>query len=188
MRQKYTTPHLGARSCPYTILLSLGSDSELSLPIWLTPSPRVWPQTNGHRRFHKTMLYEFYRIVFCKEVYATIDGLQADLGLWMREFNDIRLHEGKWCFGKTPIQKPSLTRCRCRAKKRSRRATQPEVRTASSRRLSDQSRMSRIYDHGSKDFWATLPFALGRMRLCHSRMMFIRAYPRETQEMVFDAH
>ena len=26
------------------------------------------------------------------------------------------------------------------------------------------------------------------MRLCHSRMMFCRAYPRETQEMVFDAH
>jgi transposase len=25
------------------------------------------------------------------------------------------------------------------------------------------------------------------MRLCHSRMMFCRAY-RETQEMVFDAH
>ena len=26
------------------------------------------------------------------------------------------------------------------------------------------------------------------MRLCHSRMLFVRAYPRETQEMVFDAH
>jgi transposase len=26
------------------------------------------------------------------------------------------------------------------------------------------------------------------VRLCHSRMMFVRAYPRETQEMVFDAH
>ena len=26
------------------------------------------------------------------------------------------------------------------------------------------------------------------MRLCHSRMPFVRAYPRETQEMVFDAH
>ena len=25
-------------------------------------------------------------------------------------------------------------------------------------------------------------------RLCHSRMMVVRAYPRETQEMVFDAH
>ena len=26
------------------------------------------------------------------------------------------------------------------------------------------------------------------VRLCHSRMLFVRAYPRETQEMVFDAH
>src|SRR5258705_10968413 len=26
------------------------------------------------------------------------------------------------------------------------------------------------------------------VRLCHSRMMFVRCYPRETQEMVFDAH
>jgi transposase len=29
---------------------------------------------------------------------------------------------------------------------------------------------------------------VAHMRLCHSRMPFIRAYPRETQEMVFDAH
>src|SRR5436190_10449058 len=26
------------------------------------------------------------------------------------------------------------------------------------------------------------------MRLCHSRMPFIQAYPREAQEMLFDAH
>ena len=29
---------------------------------------------------------------------------------------------------------------------------------------------------------------VAHVRLCHSRMMFVRAYPRETQEMVFDAH
>src|ERR1700690_3560580 len=29
---------------------------------------------------------------------------------------------------------------------------------------------------------------VSHLRLCHSRMMFVRAYPRETQEMVFDAH
>ena len=30
---------------------------------------------------------------------------------------------------------------------------------------------------------------MGRLgRLCHSRMLFVRAYPRESQEMVFDAH
>ena len=29
---------------------------------------------------------------------------------------------------------------------------------------------------------------VAHMRLCHSRMPYIRAYPRESQEMVFDAH
>lgn len=63
------------------------------------------PQTNGIvERFHKTMLDEFYRIAFRKKVYATIDELQADLDLWMREFNELRPHQGKWCFGKTPMQ------------------------------------------------------------------------------------
>ncbi len=63
------------------------------------------PQTNGIvERFHKTMLDEFYRIAFRKKVCATIDELQADLNLWMREFNEVRPHQGKWCFGKTPMQ------------------------------------------------------------------------------------
>jgi hypothetical protein len=35
---------------------------------------------------------------------------------------------------------------------------------------------------------ATVTVKVAHMRLCHSRMMFVRAYPRETQEMVFDAH
>jgi transposase len=34
----------------------------------------------------------------------------------------------------------------------------------------------------------TVIVKVAHMRLCHSRMMFCRAYPRETQEMVFDAH
>ena len=35
---------------------------------------------------------------------------------------------------------------------------------------------------------ATMTVKVAHLRLCHSRMMFVRAYPRETQEMVFDAH
>jgi transposase InsO family protein len=58
------------------------------------------PRTNGIvERFHKTMLDEFYRIAFRKKAYATIDELQADLDAWMREFNEIRPHQWKWCFG-----------------------------------------------------------------------------------------
>src|SRR5712671_7128258 len=34
----------------------------------------------------------------------------------------------------------------------------------------------------------TVTVKLAHVRLCHSRMLFVRAYPRETQEMVFDAH
>jgi transposase len=34
----------------------------------------------------------------------------------------------------------------------------------------------------------TVTVKVAHMRLCHSRMMVVRAYPRESQEMVFDAH
>ena len=34
----------------------------------------------------------------------------------------------------------------------------------------------------------TMTVKVAHVRLCHSRMFFVRAYPRETQEMVFDAH
>jgi transposase len=34
----------------------------------------------------------------------------------------------------------------------------------------------------------TVIVKVAHMRLCHSRMPFVRAYPRESQEMVFDAH
>ena len=34
----------------------------------------------------------------------------------------------------------------------------------------------------------TMTVKVAHVRLCHSRKLFVRAYPRETQEMVFDAH
>jgi transposase len=34
----------------------------------------------------------------------------------------------------------------------------------------------------------TVTIKAAHVRLCYSRMLFVRAYPRETQEMVFDAH
>jgi hypothetical protein len=34
----------------------------------------------------------------------------------------------------------------------------------------------------------TVTVKVARVRPCHSRMLFDRAYQRETQEMVFDAH
>ena len=76
------------------------------------------PQTNGIvERFHKTMLDEFYRIAFRKKLYDTIESLQADLDLWMREFNEVRSRQGKWRFGKPPCR-PSLTRSRSRSREK----------------------------------------------------------------------
>jgi transposase InsO family protein len=63
------------------------------------------PQTNGIvERFHKTVLNEFYRIAFRKRLYRSIEELQADLDTWLVEFNNARPHQGRWCFGKTPMQ------------------------------------------------------------------------------------
>ena len=63
------------------------------------------PQTNGIcERFHKTVLNEFYRVAFRKKVYRAIDELQADFNSWIIEYNEARPHQGRWCFGKTPMQ------------------------------------------------------------------------------------
>jgi Integrase core domain len=37
-------------------------------------------------------------------VYRSIDELQGDLDAWLREYNESRPHQGRWCFGKTPMQ------------------------------------------------------------------------------------
>lgn len=63
------------------------------------------PQTNGIcERFHKTVLQEFYQVAFRKKIYKTLEELQADLDDWVRQYNEVRPHSGKYCFGKTPMQ------------------------------------------------------------------------------------
>jgi transposase InsO family protein len=63
------------------------------------------PQTNGIvERFHRTILNEFYRVTFRRKIYATIEQLQADLEVWLQEYNELRPHQGRWCYGKTPRQ------------------------------------------------------------------------------------
>src|SRR5215211_7524187 len=63
------------------------------------------PQTNGIvERFHKTVLDEFYRVAFRKRIYGSIAELQEDLDEWIRSYNENRPHQGRWCFGKTPMQ------------------------------------------------------------------------------------
>jgi len=63
------------------------------------------PQTNGIcERFHRTIQEEFYSVAFRKKLYRSLEELQADVDLWIREYNESRPHSGKYCFGKTPLQ------------------------------------------------------------------------------------
>jgi len=63
------------------------------------------PQTNGIcERFHKTALQEFYQVAFRKRIYSSIEQLQADLDAWVASYNEQRPHQGRWCYGKTPMQ------------------------------------------------------------------------------------
>jgi transposase InsO family protein len=63
------------------------------------------PQTNGIcERFNKTLLMEFYQVALRKKLYRTIDELQADLDAWIRSYNTERTHQGRWCYGKTPMR------------------------------------------------------------------------------------
>jgi hypothetical protein len=50
------------------------------------------------------MLDEFYRVAFRKRIYGSIEELQHDLDAWLAAFNEQRPHQGRWCYGKTPMQ------------------------------------------------------------------------------------
>lgn len=63
------------------------------------------PQTHGLcERLHKTVLPACYRIVFRKNLYPSLEALQADLELWLREYNTERPHQGRWWYGRPPMQ------------------------------------------------------------------------------------
>ena len=63
------------------------------------------PQTNGIcERFHRTMKDECYNVLFRKKIYSTIKELQNDVDNWLKTYNELRPHSGKYCYGKTPMQ------------------------------------------------------------------------------------
>ena len=63
------------------------------------------PQTNGIcERFHQTLLNECYLVAFRKRLYASLEALQTDLDHFLAEYNAERPHQGRWCYGKTPMQ------------------------------------------------------------------------------------
>lgn len=63
------------------------------------------PQTNAIcERFHKTILQEFYQVMFRKKLYLDLEALQKDLDDWLIYYNTERTHQGKHCNGRTPMQ------------------------------------------------------------------------------------
>jgi Integrase core domain len=39
-----------------------------------------------------------------RKIYGSIAELQGDLDRWVQSYNEERPHQGRWCFGKTPLQ------------------------------------------------------------------------------------
>jgi hypothetical protein len=64
----------------------------------------IMPDNGICERFHRTALDEFYRVAFRKKIYLAIDELQADLDVWLVDYNEQHPYQGRWCFGKTPMQ------------------------------------------------------------------------------------
>lgn len=50
------------------------------------------------------MKNEFYDIAFRKKLYRSLEELQEDVDKWLSEYNQLRPHSGKYCYGKTPMQ------------------------------------------------------------------------------------
>jgi transposase InsO family protein len=63
------------------------------------------PQTNGIcERLNRTIKEEFYNVAFRKRIYQSIEEIQSDLDKWLHDYNNLRPHSGKYCYGKTPMQ------------------------------------------------------------------------------------
>ena len=92
------TEYCGTEVHPYELYLAIENIDH-------TRTKARSPQTNGIcERFHKTILNEFYRVAFRKKLYSSIEELQTDLDAWLKEYNEQRTHQGRWCYGKTPMQ------------------------------------------------------------------------------------
>jgi hypothetical protein len=53
---------------------------------------------------HQLVLNDFYRVAFRKRAYANLEELERDLDAWLKQYNEVRPHPGRWCYGKTPMQ------------------------------------------------------------------------------------
>lgn len=67
------------------------------------------PKTNGFvERFNRTILDEFFRIVFRKKIFGTVESLQSELDIWLNHYNTGRPHQGYRNNGKRLIDTINL--------------------------------------------------------------------------------
>jgi hypothetical protein len=50
------------------------------------------------------MRNEFYRRTYRKKIDTPLANLQTDLEGWLKEYNEERVHQSRWCSGRTPRQ------------------------------------------------------------------------------------
>jgi transposase InsO family protein len=63
------------------------------------------PRTNGFvERFNRTVLDEFFREVFRKKLYSSLEELQTDLDAWIDHYNFKRPHRGYRNQGRRPYE------------------------------------------------------------------------------------
>ena len=60
--------------------------------------------TVGATAMNTNYTWRFYRVAFRKKIYKTLEELQTDLEAWLKRYNEERPHQGRWCYGKTPMQ------------------------------------------------------------------------------------
>jgi hypothetical protein len=70
----------------------------------VSPQPLTRSADLLSERFNKTILAEFYQAALRKKIHRSIEELQADLDVWIRDYITVRTHPGRWCYGKTPMQ------------------------------------------------------------------------------------
>jgi hypothetical protein len=50
------------------------------------------------------LLNEFYRVALRKRRYPSLADLQRDVDEFLDDYTTVRPHQGRWCYGKTPMQ------------------------------------------------------------------------------------
>lgn len=86
----------GTDAHPYELVLALAAIDHRTTKV-------RHPWTNGFvERFHRTVLDEFFRLVFRTTMYEGIDALQRDLDEWLTHYNTERPHLGYRNQGRRP--------------------------------------------------------------------------------------